>query len=655
MPTAECQTSVPTAFAEEPLQKSERTATFLAFGESMIRYMPLDEPDQHSQTSRHLPQPFLRSLGGDELNVTVALSLIGFPSKWISVVPTGPMGDILLDGCMHHGVEPAVVRVDGDVGTYTMIPERKTVVYQRRHSVFALQDPEALDWPSLLGGGAAAADRPWLHLTGITPLVSPNAAKSWERAVVTAAGSIIPISLDLNHRPQLGTFDQLWAIVKPHAPTFEVMILSLGQLNDIGQLTHPEWQPLTPAEADELLLERMLAVCLEHGFKRIALCRKVRDAAGVQKRWSLLVDRFGSIDPRRFSTEVRLSTAAHAVHHVPKDECGGGSAWAAGFIASMHARAKGAKPADTLMRALRVADLLSALCQESRGDFSTVSAEELAAAEVRYIDHGAEARLPGAGDGVSLGLGLPPLPSAAEAERMLSATLAGLKSCGVLAILRAKGDPQVAIARGIELAEMGCRAMEVTLDSTDWKVVLTGLRKALPPHVLLGVGTVMDDTVSQIGLIKSLGASFALSPIDPIGFIDECHRHGVLAVPSALTSNECWDLHRRGCRLIKLFHAGLLSPALLKSILDVTPLGRNLNILPSGGVTPVNAADWWDAGAAVIGMGSNLVGKDIGLPYESPGYEKAVSSWNNTGKDVAASLFDECEKRFPYPSGPGAN
>ena len=249
MPTAECQTSVPTAFAEEPLQKSERTATFLAFGESMIRYMPLDEPDQHSQTSRHLPQPFLRSLGGDELNVTVALSLIGFPSKWISVVPTGPMGDILLDGCMHHGVEPAVVRVDGDVGTYTMIPERKTVVYQRRHSVFALQDPEALDWPSLLGGGAAAADRPWLHLTGITPLVSPNAAKSWERAVVTAAGSIIPISLDLNHRPQLGTFDQLWAIVKPHAPTFEVMILSLGQLNDIGQLTHPEWQPLTPAEA----------------------------------------------------------------------------------------------------------------------------------------------------------------------------------------------------------------------------------------------------------------------------------------------------------------------------------------------------------------------------------------------------------------------
>ena len=39
--------------------------------------------------------------------------------------------------------------------------------------------------------------------------------------------------------------------------------------------------------------------------------------------------------------------------------------------------------------------------------------------------------------------------------------------------------------------------------------MLSGLRAALPPHVLLGVGTVMDDTVSQIGLIKALGGTFA--------------------------------------------------------------------------------------------------------------------------------------------------
>merc|ERR1719436_361717 len=109
----------------------------------------------------------------------------------------------------------------------------------------------------------------------------------------------------------------------------------------------------------------------------------------------------------------------------------------------------------------------------------------------------------------------------------------------------------------------------------------------------------MDDTVCEVGRAASLGATYALSPIDPLGFVEECHRRGLLAVPSAFTSNECWQLHRRGVRLIKLFHAGIMSPAILKSMLDVTPLGENLNIIPSGGVSPANAEAWWDAGAVV--------------------------------------------------------
>ena len=56
----------------------------------------------------------------------------------------------------------------------------------------------------------------------------------------------------------------------------------------------------------------------------------------------------------------------------------------------------------------------------------------------------------------------------------------------------------------------------------------------------------MDETVSEVGTAAALGATFALSPIDPIGFVDECHRRGVLAVPSAFTSNEWYGLHRRG-------------------------------------------------------------------------------------------------------------
>ena len=45
-------------------------------------------------------------------------------------------------------------------------------------------------------------------------------------------------------------------------------------------------------------------------------------------------------------------------------------------------------------------------------------------------------------------------------------------------------------------------------------------------------------------------------------------------------------------------------------MLSVSPL-RALNILPSGGVTPENLAAWWDAGAQIVGMGTNLAGGDV--------------------------------------------
>ena len=114
----------------------------------------------------------------------------------------------------------------------------------------------------------------------------------------------------------------------------------------------------------------------------------------------------------------------------------------------------------------------------------------------------------------------------------------------------------------------------------------------------------------------------------------------MLAVPSAFTSNEWYALHRRGARMIKLFHAGLVSPAILKSMLGVTPLGAQMKIMPSGGVTPENAPDWWSAGAVVVGLGSNLVGDEINFEPGTPDFERARAKWDGGGKAVAQELFD---------------
>ena len=208
--------------------------TLLTMGEAMLRLAPMETPaSQTGGESRHLPQPFLRSIGGDELNVAVAMSLLGVKARWISVVPNGPMGDVLTDSCAHHGVEFAGQRVDGDVGFFTVLPEKKMVHYQRRNAVFAQHDPGSLDWPSLLSSPTAGA---WVHLTGITPLISAQARHSWENALAHATASHLRVSLDLNHRKQLGTLEELWAAVRPHVGSLELLILSVEQLQGLAAI-----------------------------------------------------------------------------------------------------------------------------------------------------------------------------------------------------------------------------------------------------------------------------------------------------------------------------------------------------------------------------------------------------------------------------------
>ena len=57
------------------------------------------------------------------------------------------------------------------------------------------------------------------------------------------------------------------------------------------------------------------------GRVNIACCFKTRDSNGVQTRWSTIVDSNG------IHTTKDIPTI-----HLPKDECGGGSAWAAGCL-----------------------------------------------------------------------------------------------------------------------------------------------------------------------------------------------------------------------------------------------------------------------------------------------------------------------------------
>lgn len=80
-------------------------------------------------------------------------------------------------------------------------------------------------------------------------------------------------------------------------------------------------------------------------------------------------------------------------------------------------------------------------------------------------------------------------------------------------------------------------------------------------------------------------------------------------------------------------------------MLGVSPLSA-MNIAPSGGCSPSNATEWWDAGACVVGMGSNLAGSDISKPEGHPDLEAATKLWADKGQQIAKDLFKLVAERF---------
>eukprot|EP00912_Choanoflagellata_sp_UC4_P002405 UC4_evm3s1514 len=559
---------------------------------------------------------FIRSVGGDEMNVAVALAKFNSESVtscWISVLPEGPMGDVVADCATRKGLDIRYVKrvPNSDVGTFTVLPEHRTVHYQRRNAAFACHDPKIFDWDMIMKTESEKG-QVYMHMTGITPLISNSSLLSWKNAMEAAHRHDAAIFVDFNHRKQLGTLGQLWSYILPEIKKLEMLILSVGSLKELAEL-HGMGN-IVPGVDATLETKKWLDLIAEFRKKwcirRLSVCFKSRDKFGLQKRWSVM------------STENGIySTIDTPIFHVPRDECGGGSAWAAGIMHYFHTF--GLEDVE-ISKALRHGDLLAALCQETVGDHSQVTKE--------MFDR--VAQLGKKSDGTLQACNLKEVLNFNNEKIDRTASL--LRNAGVIAILRARND-QMALQRGLELGELGVRAIEVTLDSKNWKWILKNLAEKLP-GVCVGVGTVMDDDICEISQIAELGGKFALSPINPSGFLEECHKYGIVGIPSGLSSNELWSLHKKGARLIKMFHAGLVGPKILKSMMGVSPLSA-MSICPSGGVSPENAEEWWNAGAVAIGMGSNLAGQEIKYQFGTSEFAEAEDQWKNTGLPAAIDLF----------------
>lgn len=123
----------------------------------------------------------------------------------------------------------------------------------------------------------------------------------------------------------------------------------------------------------------------------------------------------------------------------------------------------------------------------------------------------------------------------------------------------------------------------------------------------IGAGTVI--TSSRLETAVKSGAEFCVAPDTDKDIISAAKKRGVTFISGAFTPSEVKRAWALGADMVKIFPANACGAKYFAAL--KAPLGGLLPIIAFGGITSENAAEYLSAGASGVGVGSELVRKDL--------------------------------------------
>jgi Entner-Doudoroff aldolase len=174
-----------------------------------------------------------------------------------------------------------------------------------------------------------------------------------------------------------------------------------------------------------------------------------------------------------------------------------------------------------------------------------------------------------------------------------------LRESRVVAILRLR-DHGLAAEVCDALARGGIRVLELTQDDPGALAALRAV--AGRPDVVVGAGTVLDP--ATVPVLADAGARFVVAPNTDRRVIAAALEAGLDPIPGALSATEVAAALDAGATLVKLFPAGPLGPGYLRALRG--PFA-GVGFVPTGGIAHDAVGEWLAAGAAAVGLGSDLV------------------------------------------------
>lgn len=158
----------------------------------------------------------------------------------------------------------------------------------------------------------------------------------------------------------------------------------------------------------------------------------------------------------------------------------------------------------------------------------------------------------------------------------------------------------------------GIRVFEFTNRGDFAHEVFSELNKyvaAEMPEMIMGVGSVLDAPTAVIYM--QLGANFIVSPVLNTEMAKTCNRRKISWSPGCGSLTEISNAEELGAEVVKIFPGSQVGgPDFVKAVRGPLPW---TSIMPTGGVRPTeeNLRDWFEAGVHCVGMGSQLITKEI--------------------------------------------
>lgn len=196
-----------------------------------------------------------------------------------------------------------------------------------------------------------------------------------------------------------------------------------------------------------------------------------------------------------------------------------------------------------------------------------------------------------------------------------------IKSVGIMPVVRAtSAENALRVVDAIRAG--GIPILEITLTVPGAVQIIADLAKRLGGEALIGAGTVLDADSARACV--DAGARFIVTPALDIPTIDACRKLDVPIFAGALTPTEILTAWKAGANVVKVFPAGAVGGATyIKSVKAPLP---QIELVPTGGVSLKNAADFIAAGAFALGVGADLVsGTPAEITEKAKQYAAAVT------------------------------